>query len=417
MHRLANTTEPDHSAGTRPANTCRPLYMLGAVRVCIAFFILLVIAPLEPSALFRVIEVSAQSTDSPVLARKTGEDFHRQLKQTVGVRWTEITLRQALDYLPSQWGLAVFLDRRIDPDQLLRFQSDSQSLDGTLQSLAESLDLEVAFLDGVVYFGPPGVPDRLATLAEMKLEEMKQRGGTQNQIFTRREPLQWETLAEPRLLAAELARSAGVAIQNPDELPHDLWEANALPAIPWIHRLTVVLAGFDLTFEISADGTNLQFVPMPADISLVRTYSVPGNIATRLRQLQTAFPDVQLKRAGNRLQVRGTAAEHEGIRRQLESEPGRTAAGNRGGTAARISAAETRYTLRATNRVGVILQAVAQQAQLMVETAPQVEPLLEQVVTLDVKDASLTELLNQLLITQGLAYELKAKRLEVRRAP
>jgi len=347
----------------------------------------------------------------------TGDSFQRQLDQTVGVRWLDIPLRQALRYLPEHWRIAVFVDRRVDPDQVIRFQSDNQPLRETLVALADSLQLDVGFLDGVVYVGPPGTPDQIATLAEWKLERAEQLSGSEQQRLTRREPMRWEMLAEPRSLVADLAREADITVQNLERLPHDLWDANDLPALPWTHRMALLLAGFDLTFEWSPDATNLHIVPLPSELSLVRTYTLPGNAASRHRQLQTAFPKAELRRTGNRLEVRGTAAEHDGIRRQLDPHSGRSATGNRGNKPPRTAAAETRYTLRATNRIGVILQAVARQADMLVQPDPELETLLEQVVTLEVKEASLTELLNQLLTNHGLAYELKPKQLLIHRAP
>ena len=61
---------------------------------------------------------------------------------------------------------------------------------------------------------------------------------------------QWDELAQPGQLLEELARQAGVTVENANAIPLDLWPAVNLPSLAWTDRLTLLLAGFGLTFEI-----------------------------------------------------------------------------------------------------------------------------------------------------------------------
>ena len=47
------------------------------------------------------------------------------------------------------------------------------------------------------------------------------------------------------------------------QVPADLWARADLPPLTLSERLTLLLAQFDLTYELSADGTSIRLVPLP----------------------------------------------------------------------------------------------------------------------------------------------------------
>jgi hypothetical protein len=75
-------------------------------------------------------------------------------------------------------------------------------------------------------------------------------------------PLVWPDLAQPRDLVAALAAEAGLSVKLPDSTPHDLWPAVDLPPLTWTDRLSLVLAGFDLTFEIDPAKKTIALKPL-----------------------------------------------------------------------------------------------------------------------------------------------------------
>src|SRR6185369_10390717 len=48
---------------------------------------------------------------------------------------------------------------------------------------------------------------------------------------------------------------------------HDLWPAYDLPPLTLVERLTVVLAGFGQTYQVT-DGGQVRIIPIPQDTSL-----------------------------------------------------------------------------------------------------------------------------------------------------
>src|SRR5437762_2517112 len=84
---------------------------------------------------------------------KTGAAFTRQLHEIVGVSWQDRALRDGLDRLSSAYGVAIFLDRRIDPDQHVDFTARDFPLDDLLMQLAATAHAETAVIGSVVHTG------------------------------------------------------------------------------------------------------------------------------------------------------------------------------------------------------------------------------------------------------------------------
>ncbi|MEX2027404.1 MAG: hypothetical protein WEH44_08885, partial [Pirellulaceae bacterium] len=125
----------------------------------------------------------------------------------------------------------------------------------------------------------------------------------------------------------------------------------------------LLLAGFDLTFEISGDGQGLRLVPLPIDI------------------------------------------QHEPIVRRP---------GSGGPTAKDSSQENTRYTLTVMNQpAGAVVNEVAKRLGRQLQCSAGVRKKLSTNVNLKVSDASLEELMDKTLTPLGLTYRLTKETLEV----
>jgi hypothetical protein len=146
---------------------------------------------------------------------QSGEAFRRQLQQPAAASWSGQSLRDALAGLGEANGLAVFLDRRVDPDQHIEFSATGMTLDSLLKKFAGSLELGVSYVDSVIYVGPPDAAAHLSTLAEMRFDESQRQVAKLRQALAQRSPTAWPALAEPRALLEQLAEESGVASAGP----------------------------------------------------------------------------------------------------------------------------------------------------------------------------------------------------------
>ncbi len=342
-------------------------------------------------------------------AWKTGAEFRKALDQPLGLKWAENPIRDALRNLSNNQQVAIWLDRRVDPSTKLQFELDDVPLGLMLDQLCAKSKLGRAVVGPVVYIGPPAMTEKLATLAAVKRQQAGSHSPEQRARWLRPAVLNVPQLTEPRELVRELARESGATLQNPDAVPHDLWPALSMPQLTLADRLTLVLAGFDLTFDLSADGSTLTIVKIPDSVEYEQTYSWgKGKAQTLASQLQKKFPELKISVADDKVVAVGKYESHELIERILNGETVRTT---------KVVPGEKVYTLRVDNQsAGAVVKTVAKELGKEMVYDPSLVDKLKTNVSFQVKDAKLEELLNKVLTPLGLAYEINEASLIIKSA-
>jgi hypothetical protein len=294
-------------------------------------------------------------------AWKTGAAFTRQLHEIVGVTWQDRALREGLDRVSHVYGVTIFLDRRIDPDQHVDFAGRDIPLEELLRQIAAVTHAETALIGSVVYIGPRETAAQLGTIAAMRRQEISRLPNEGKARLLKTEPWKWEDLSQPKDLLRDLARQGGTSVENADVIPHDLWPAVDLPPLAWVDRMTLLLAGFGLTFQIDERGASVRLVSAP---------NVP-------------------------------VAES----RQPAGQGGRTTKAQKG---------EKLYSLKVANEpAGNVVRTIAKSVGKELRYDADVLEKLKQRVTFDLKDATLDHLLETTLKPLGLRYRVTEKDLEI----
>jgi hypothetical protein len=223
--------------------------------------------------------------------------------------------------------------------------------------------------------------------------------------------MQWKELAQPRQLLEELGSQAGVNFENIDAVPFDLWPAVNLPPLPWVDRVTLVLIGFGLTFEIDERVTSARVIPAPAAPRLENRYSPRGGAAELSAQLRRVMPEAQIRVEQDQLIVAARQEDHDKIQRLLTGQSVKTTQPSKSG-------GEKLYSLKVPNQpAGSVIQAVAKSIGKQPRYPSAVAEKLRQNVTFEVRDATLGYLLDTTLTPLGLTYRLSEDVLEVMEAP
>jgi hypothetical protein len=321
---------------------------------------------------------------------KTGPAFRQELDKQVSVAKSEQPLRQVLASLSQSFVVAVFLDRRIDPGQMVGLIVRDQPLQVMFTQLAAAAKAQMTHVGPVVYIGPPETASKLATLAAIRRKEVAQLPRDAKSRLLRAQAWRWDERAEPRQLLNDLARQAGVTIENPDMIPHDLWPAVSLPPLPWTDRLTLLLAGFGLTFEFTNQGAAVRLVPIPEGaVVLEHAYTTRGAPAATAAQLRRIVPDAKIRVEQGKLVVTASQEDHETIERLLSQQNVRTTKTVKGRDA------DKRYTLQTDKAVsaGALLRKIAENLGKELKCDEAALPKLQQRVDLSVKEATLDQLL------------------------
>lgn len=324
-------------------------------------------------------------SNSHCLAEKwvTGDDLDRRLTLEAAIAWRDgDPLRDRLARLAAAQQVCLHLDRRINPDQQVDLTLRNVSLQAVLDEIADQAGGSIARVGPVLVIAPAASASRLPEiLVDHQQRVAKQSSGLRNRLQLRTE-LAWEKLATPREIVAEIAEQRGLRLVEPEKIPHDLWAAAAWPPMTAAEQLTVVLAGFDLGFEISPDGSAMRARPLPAAARFAKTYPLPGDGDDLIAQLQREFPRVQFRVRGRQLQAVALPAEHVAIERRIQGD--RPAAPVRG---------KKVYTLKVENKpAGAIARALAGQIGCEVALDPELGEKLTRRISIDVKEVTEREL-------------------------
>lgn len=350
---------------------------------------------------------SAGPAQEPPIAWKTGLALRRQLELPAGVAFSGQSLRQGLASLARAYGVAIFLDRRLDPDRPLDLHLRDRPLEELLREVARHADGELTQISNVLYVGPATTVHRLATLAALRRQDVASLPADVKQRLTQSEPLIWPELAQPRLLIEQLIAQVGLQLENGNEIPLDLWPAVSLPPMTWSDRLTLLLAGFDLTFTVDGARRMVRLVPQPEAPRLTKSYPTRGSAAALAPQIQRLFPEALVEVQGGRLAVTARWEEHEQIDRLLSGQ-----SVTRRPAAPKTS--EKLYSLTVTREpAGRVARTVADALGKELRYDPAVGQKLKQPIDLKLENATLEYLLESTLQPLGLSWRLTDDALEV----
>jgi hypothetical protein len=339
------------------------------------------------------------------VAWRTGPAVRKALESPVGLAWSEREAREGLANLARSTGVAIWLDRRIDPGRKLTLKATDEPLNLVLLRAAQSLEAGVALVGSVVYLGPPETAAVIATVATLRRQELQKVDAGARSKLVRSEAWRFDELAEPRELLVNLAERGGVTVENPELVPHDLWLAGDFPAMPWTERMTLLLAGFGLTYEYAEHGKGIRLVPLPAEVTYEKAYIPRGDARDAAAQLARLAPRAKIEIAGSRLLVAASAEDHDKIDRLLKGETVKTVV---------AAPPAQRYSLEVKNEpAGAVVSTVATRLGKELKYAPDVRATLGTKVTFAVKDVSLAELLDAALHPLKLTYKLDEKTLEI----
>ena len=334
----------------------------------------------------------------------TGRDFRLQLQKPLQANWSGTTLRRLTRGIAINQRTCIFLDRRIDPDQRVDFKATGEPLEHSLQRLAQQLNLGYCQVGPCIYLGPLPTCSRLATVSEVRRQELSRAPAAIKSGLTRLAGWQWERLSTPGDLLQEQVEKTNLTLAPTARLPHDLWKEQTLPPLDLSQRLSILLAGFNLTFQLDLNTRQLHLIPFPNTISLARSYPKrlsPANMA----KIKARFPGLAIRQVADHLEVRGSQEDHELLARILRGETIRTTT---------TGPAKKRFTLRVTQApAAAIIDSIAQQQKLVVRFDPGLATKLQARVNLDLKEATLDELLKKTLDPLGLVYQLTGQQLTI----
>ena len=348
----------------------------------------------------------------------------RQLAEPVSITWQDVPLTTALARLKETQSLATWLDRRIDPSAPITLSVVDQPLGEVLATLASQVGATTTSLGGLIYLGPQQTADEIATLAALARQPLAKAPPAMRGPWLKAQPWAFAKLSQPRTLLNDLVASAGAKVEDEQLVPHDLWPARETPALAPIDRAVLLLAGFDLTCELSSDGGAIRVVPIQRPVVIAEVYRVA-------KSRQSAFDAALGELAGatqsgdeNRPTISARVEDHQRLRAALSGRrTGAVAAAaalrSAGAKAGGSTLEDRRFTLTIANKpLEPVLNQLASQLNLQLvwdDSLPPGAADRAALVSCQVDRADLDKLLKSLLTPAGLDFARQENRVTIRR--
>ncbi len=240
---------------------------------------------------------------------KTGDDFRKQLESPISLIWESRSLREGLDRLSQSHRIAIYLDRRVDPNQQVTCSANDEALESVLRRIARPLGLGVGHVGSVVYIGPPLTSVRIATLAQVRNEQIQELPVAARKRLLRRQPTGWAELDNPRLIFTRMATHAGLTVPNVQAIPHDVWRAASFPDLTFAEQATLVLSGFDISFRWHKNAREIYLSQFPSAVSIERSYP-HANPAEYAKELKSLLPQAFLRVEQDKVVVGSLLEDH-----------------------------------------------------------------------------------------------------------
>ena len=288
----------------------------------------LILAGLQPSVWAQTRDEILSVTVN-LLELPSSRAAQSTLQAPTRVFWDQTPLRTGLQELSQRFRVTIWLDRDIDPSQLVSATAADlprdASLQKTLEHIASAANAELGLIENVVYIGPQGRVGRLQRAA-VELHDRLSRGGADPQSATLRE-LQWSELATPTEILRQIESNWKIEIAG--ELPHDLFHAGQFhqPAT-LATQATVLLGGFDREVEW-LQGNRFGIVPLQPTVEWQANYSKGQLDLSHLARLRAEYVGAQCQTRGSVSRVQGATGFHLALLAQPHSNRPAAMLGNK----------------------------------------------------------------------------------------
>lgn len=170
--------------------------------------------------------------------------------------WERQPLRSGLQDLARVHGMSIWIDRELDPAQLVSapVPLEDSRLHNRLRQIGHLIGADVGLIENVFYFGPATKVARLQRAA-VELHDSISRGASERTAQLR--PWKWPELSSSSEMLVQLATQWNVDVSG--KLPHDLYHAGELlQPTTLATQLTLLVGGFEQQVVLQSGRLEIQ---------------------------------------------------------------------------------------------------------------------------------------------------------------
>lgn len=334
---------------------------------------------------------------------KTGSSFRTALNKKLRIQSTG-TLLDDLESLSRNTGVAIHLDREIDPSREVKFPDEPQPLGKILDDVATQLEGNALHVGSFVYVVPHEKAIRFLLLRNSLSFQISRLPDATRSKLEEVTPFGWKYLSNPRDTISVMAANCGLTVANADAIPHDLWPERNLPRLAIWEQLIFSMASMNRSFVIDEESNSIKIVNVLADqiVTLQFRKSDSRKIEKLLGEHQL---DVQKVSRGSDFFVRGKLADCLVLMDGLQAPRKWNSQVKSGSTDV--------FDLNTDASRGSILATIARNRKVKLSFPPELAATLNEKITVNVRKATVEELLAETLKGTGLKYNLTESQLSI----
>lgn len=344
--------------------------------------------------LFNQHSLSADSNDSP-LALKSVATLRGKLDLECSMIKQNVLVRDVISEIERTAGIRIWLDRRLNPDRLVDFRITA-TYDQAIQELGKLIGGEVAWIENVVYLAPQGEAAKIEAAYWRLFQTWPANERAPNQSWS------WKKTTQPAEYLRSQLESLNYTLHSFDQIEYDLWDAASLQDCSLPAKISLFLAGFDLS--LSKDSKNLSCIPLSDDIEVsARTSSI--RVAPAQRQAWAKlWPQAKAKSSKDTdWQISGPPKAHRDLLRPS----------NPNGKSTQRSTSNKKLSGKIQGPLGDLLRQLGEANQLQVEPWPLPDSIAGKRVDLQVENVTIEELFQRMAESTGTVIRLEGKSLKV----
>ena len=314
---------------------------------------------------------------------KTYATLHQSSSQV----FENITLRNTLENIESAMNVAIWLDRRIDGEQLVQMKSGQRTFLECVQEICSQTNTEIACLENILYIAPSHQSSKIETaywklMIERDCEAWRKKGT----------PLQWNVPSEVKSILEQCKKSLSVKIEGLDLLEHDLWAPKSIPEASLAAQWTCLLSGFDRSLKtVNRQSFTIETIPEASDVVFEYSTQIQKMKPAQIQEWKARWPTAIPKSNGKKgaTLIKAPVAAHRAI----------IVAGlaDKLATMSKPPAFEKlRYTLDHDGALAGLIGPLGKQIGLTIEPWPLPAEMAKRQVHVHVKEASIDEILSKI---------------------
>lgn len=223
----------------------------------------------------------------------------------VSVMWRDAELKDRLMRFSQNQHVAIFLDRRIDPSTIINLTSNQVTTEQFLLNIARNAEIGICQIEDIYYLGPQKTANSLASISEALLKAANKFGKRTQLRWNMNKPLLTDAVVDPKQLLLELAKDNDIEIDGLNGLPHDLWSGLDLPASSLACRLSLLLAGFDKSFQFKATGKTIEVIDFKPPLRVTRTFGDLSDAPSVSKSLRKEFKSLNFSTRRDQITITG----------------------------------------------------------------------------------------------------------------